>query len=237
MQSTLETLGQLERRLSVAVPLREIEGEVGKRLARLAKTVKLPGFRPGKVPIKLVEQQYGPQVRSDVISDAVQSSFNEAVREQNLRVAGMPAHRALEQRGARAGHARVRRGVRDLSGSEDRRHRELRDRAPAGRGHARRRRPHARRAAPPARGVRAGRARRRDRRPRAGRLLGHDRRRRVRRRPGQGLHDHAGRGPHAARVRGGARRHEGRRDEDVSADVPGRLSRQGRGGKDRASSR
>ena len=90
MQSTLETLGQLERRLSVAVPLREIEGEVGKRLARLAKTVKLPGFRPGKVPIKLVEQQYGPQVRSDVISDAVQSSFNEAVREQNLRVAGTP---------------------------------------------------------------------------------------------------------------------------------------------------
>ena len=90
MQSTLETLGQLERRLSVAVPLREIEGEVDKRLARLAKTVKLPGFRPGKVPMKLVAQQYGPQVRSDVISDAVQSSFNEAVREQNLRVAGMP---------------------------------------------------------------------------------------------------------------------------------------------------
>lgn len=90
MQSTLETLGQLERRLSVAVPLQQIEGEVGKRLARLAKTVKLPGFRPGKVPLKMVAQQYGPQVRSDVISDAVQSSFNDAVREQNLRVAGYP---------------------------------------------------------------------------------------------------------------------------------------------------
>ncbi len=90
MQSTLETLGQLERRLNVAVPLADIEGEVGKRLARLAKTVKLPGFRPGKVPMKMVAQQYGPQVRSDVISDAVQSSFNEAVREQNLRVAGFP---------------------------------------------------------------------------------------------------------------------------------------------------
>mgnify|MGYP003516230617 FL=1 len=76
MQSTLETLGQLERRLSVAVPLREIEGEVGKRLARLAKTVKLPGCRPGNVPIKLVEQQYGPQVLSDVISDAVRRSFD-----------------------------------------------------------------------------------------------------------------------------------------------------------------
>ncbi|MFO1324784.1 MAG: trigger factor [Burkholderiales bacterium] len=90
MQSTLETLGQLERRLSVAVPLAEIEGEIDKRLARLAKSVKLPGFRPGKVPLKMVVAQYGPQVRSDVISDAVQSSFAEAVREQNLRVAGTP---------------------------------------------------------------------------------------------------------------------------------------------------
>lgn len=90
MQSTLETLGQLERRLSVAVPVQSIEGEVEKRLARLAKTVKIPGFRPGKVPIKMVARQYGPQVRSDVISDAVQTSFNDAVREQNLRVAGYP---------------------------------------------------------------------------------------------------------------------------------------------------
>jgi trigger factor len=90
MQSTLETLGQLERRLHVAVPLADIEGEVGKRLARLAKTVKVAGFRPGHVPMKMVAQQYGPQVRSDVISDAVQESFNEAVREQNLRVAGYP---------------------------------------------------------------------------------------------------------------------------------------------------
>src|SRR6185295_19692053 len=90
MQSTLESLGQLERRLHVAVPLQQIEGEVDKRLARLAKTVKVPGFRPGHVPLKMVAQQYGPQVRSDVISDAVQSSFNDAVREQNLRVAGYP---------------------------------------------------------------------------------------------------------------------------------------------------
>jgi trigger factor len=90
MQSTLETVDQLTRRLSVAVPLAQIEGEVGKRLARLAKTVKVPGFRPGHVPMKMVAQQYGPQVRSDVVSDAVQSSFNDAVREQNIRVAGYP---------------------------------------------------------------------------------------------------------------------------------------------------
>jgi len=90
MRTSLETLGQLERRLNVAVPLADIESEVGKRLARLAKNVKIPGFRPGKVPMKMVAQQYGPQVRSDVISDAVQQSFSAAVREQNLRVAGYP---------------------------------------------------------------------------------------------------------------------------------------------------
>ena len=90
MQTNLETIGQLERRLSVAVPVATIETEIGKRLARLAKTVKVAGFRPGKVPMKMVAQQYGPQVRSEVIGDAVQSSFAEAMRGQNLRIAGYP---------------------------------------------------------------------------------------------------------------------------------------------------
>ena len=90
MHNTLENLGQLERRLHMAVPISDIEGEVHKRLSRLAKTVKIAGFRPGHVPLKLIAQQYGPQVRSDVITDAVQKSFNDAVREQNLRVAGYP---------------------------------------------------------------------------------------------------------------------------------------------------
>ena len=90
MQTTLESLDQLTRRLNVAVPIAQIEGEVQKRLARLAKTAKVAGFRPGKVPLKMVAQQYGQQVRSDVISDAVNESFNDAVRAQNLRVAGYP---------------------------------------------------------------------------------------------------------------------------------------------------
>jgi trigger factor len=90
MQMTLETLGQLERRLHVALPKAQIEGEIQKRLAQLAKTAKIPGFRPGKVPLKMVAQQYGPQVRSDVISDTVQASLNDAIRTQNLRVAGYP---------------------------------------------------------------------------------------------------------------------------------------------------
>jgi len=95
METTLETLGALERRINVALPIAEIEGEVQKRLSRLARTVRVAGFRPGKVPLKMVAQQYGPQVRSDVIADAVQRQFNDAVRAQNLRVAGFPR---IEQR-------------------------------------------------------------------------------------------------------------------------------------------
>jgi trigger factor len=90
MQTTLETLGQLERRLHVALPKAQIEDEIQKRLAQLAKTAKIPGFRPGHVPLKMVAQQYGPKVRSDVISDTVQSSLSDALRTQNLRVAGFP---------------------------------------------------------------------------------------------------------------------------------------------------
>src|SRR3954469_3570347 len=99
MQTTLESTGALERRLNVALPVADIEGEVQKGLSRLAKTVRVAGFRPGKVPMKMVAQQYGPQVRSDVIADAVQTRFNDAVRSQNLRVAGYPR---IEQREAGA---------------------------------------------------------------------------------------------------------------------------------------
>ena len=87
----------LERRLNVAVPIADIEGEVKKRLTRLARTVKVAGFRPGKAPLRMLDQQYGPQVRSDVISERVQSTFNDAIRAQNLRVAGTP--RIEPQRG------------------------------------------------------------------------------------------------------------------------------------------
>lgn len=90
MHTPVETIGQLERRVELAVPLAEIESETGKRLAKLAKTVKLAGFRPGKVPLRMVAQQYGPQVRSEVISDRVQAGFADAMRESNVRVAGYP---------------------------------------------------------------------------------------------------------------------------------------------------
>src|SRR5262245_5281789 len=90
MPTTIENLGQLERRLVMAVPVADIDRQVGERLKRLARTMRMAGFRPGKVPLKLVEQTYGPRVRSEVIGDAVQKSFSDAVRDQNLRVAGYP---------------------------------------------------------------------------------------------------------------------------------------------------
>jgi len=90
MQANLESLGTLERRLDVAVPMAEIDQEIDARLKRLTRTVKMHGFRPGKVPLKVVERQYGPQVRQEVLGETLQKTFGEAVRQQNLRVAGFP---------------------------------------------------------------------------------------------------------------------------------------------------
>ena len=90
MQANLETLSSLERRLSVTLTLDKVNSEIESRLKRLARTVKLHGFRPGKVPMKIVEQQFGGQVRQEVLGDAVQQSFGEAIKEKNLRVAGYP---------------------------------------------------------------------------------------------------------------------------------------------------
>lgn len=90
MAATVETISKLERRITVSVPLKPIEEEVTQRINRLARTAKLPGFRPGKVPMKLVYQQYGAQVRDEVFSGAVERTFTEAVQENKLRVAGYP---------------------------------------------------------------------------------------------------------------------------------------------------
>lgn len=80
----------LERRVDMTVALADIERDVAARLKHMARTVKMPGFRPGKVPLKMVEQQYGPQARSEALGAAVERAFGEHVRTQNLRVAGYP---------------------------------------------------------------------------------------------------------------------------------------------------
>jgi trigger factor len=90
MAANVENLGTLERRVSMRLPVQDIEKQVDARLKQLARNVKMPGFRPGKVPMKIVAQTYGPQVRNEVLGDAVQKSFSDAVKEANLRVAGYP---------------------------------------------------------------------------------------------------------------------------------------------------
>ncbi len=90
MAATVENIGQLERRMNISLPSQEIDSEVQARLKKLARNVKMHGFRPGKVPMKVVAQQYEEQVRREVLGDALQKSFGEAVRQQNLKVAGYP---------------------------------------------------------------------------------------------------------------------------------------------------
>lgn len=80
----------LERRIDMSVPLAEIDKEVEQRLRHLSKTMKVAGFRPGKVPMKMVAQQYGDQARSEAIGAAVERAFGAKVSEQNLHVAGYP---------------------------------------------------------------------------------------------------------------------------------------------------
>lgn len=80
----------LERRIDMAVAMSEIEREVEQQLKRIARTAKMAGFRPGKVPMKMVAQMHGAQARSEAIGAAVEKAFNDLIRAQNLRVAGQP---------------------------------------------------------------------------------------------------------------------------------------------------
>lgn len=89
-QTAAPAVNPLERRLDMSVPLGEIEREVEQQLKRIAKTAKMAGFRPGKVPLKLVEKMYGGEARSEAIGAAIDKAFNELVRSQNLRIAGQP---------------------------------------------------------------------------------------------------------------------------------------------------
>ena len=90
MQVSVESTGTLERRMEVQVPAVEIDKAVDERLQRLSRTVRLKGFRPGKVPVKVVRQQFGQQVRQEVLGDVMQSSFAEAVEQEKLTPAAGP---------------------------------------------------------------------------------------------------------------------------------------------------
>ena len=90
MQVTVESTGKLERKMRVELPVERIEKEVDTRLKSLGKTAKIKGFRPGKVPPKVVKQRYGKQVRQEVLAELLQKSYSDAVLQENLNPAGAP---------------------------------------------------------------------------------------------------------------------------------------------------
>ncbi|MEZ5567279.1 MAG: trigger factor [Halioglobus sp.] len=91
MQVSIETTSGLERRLTVGVPAQRVDGEVDSRLAKAARNVRLPGFRPGKVPMKVMRQRFGAGVRQEVLGEVMSQSFQEAVVQEKLRPAGQPS--------------------------------------------------------------------------------------------------------------------------------------------------
>lgn len=96
MQVSVETTGGLERRMTVQIPKDRLEKEVQERLRKLAGKAKIQGFRPGKVPLNVIKQRYGGQVKQEVWGDLVQSSFVEAISQEKLNPAGMPQIQPVE---------------------------------------------------------------------------------------------------------------------------------------------
>lgn len=103
MATAVQTLEKLERRITITVPMDDVKAEVEKRLKVRARTAKAPGFRPGKVPMKMVAAQYGYQVETEVLNDKVGRAFNDAATENNLRVAGFPRIEPKGSEGAAEG--------------------------------------------------------------------------------------------------------------------------------------
>ncbi|WP_417662252.1 trigger factor [Pseudomonas sp.] len=91
MQVSVENTSVLERRMTVGVPVERIETEVNKRLQQTARRAKVPGFRPGKVPMSVIRQRYEDSARQEALGDLIQATFYEAVVEQKLNPAGQPA--------------------------------------------------------------------------------------------------------------------------------------------------
>ena len=91
MQVSVETTSGLERRLIVGVPAERIDSAVNSKLQKAAKTVRLDGFRPGKVPMKVMRQRFGESVRMEVLGEVMNESFYEAIQQQDLKPAGQPA--------------------------------------------------------------------------------------------------------------------------------------------------
>ena len=100
MQVSVETTSKLERRLTVGVPADTVDTQVDERLKQAVKNVRLPGFRPGKIPLKVMRQRFGSGVRQEVLGEVMSRSFQEAVVQENLKPAGQPT---IEPRSMDAG--------------------------------------------------------------------------------------------------------------------------------------
>jgi trigger factor len=90
MQVSVENVGNLERRMIFRLPAERVDSQVGGRLQEIARTARIKGFRPGKVPTKVIEQRYGQQVRAEILDGMLRESFDSAIRENALRLAGNP---------------------------------------------------------------------------------------------------------------------------------------------------
>jgi len=90
MQVSLETTSELERRLTIGVPAAEIDSAVGERLEKAARTIRLNGFRQGRVPLRVVRQRFGASIRQEVVGEAMSRSFYDAVTREGVRPAGPP---------------------------------------------------------------------------------------------------------------------------------------------------
>lgn len=90
MQVSVENTSALERRLTVQIPAADIQSKIDSRLRELSKQVRIKGFRPGRVPMNLMRQRYGTQVRQEIVNEAVQSGIREAIQTQDLRPASQP---------------------------------------------------------------------------------------------------------------------------------------------------
>ena len=91
MRVSIETTSNLERRLTVGLPAERVDVEVDNRLQKAAQKVKLPGFRPGKVPMKVMRQRFGAGIRQEVLGEVLSQSFREAVIQEKLRPQANPA--------------------------------------------------------------------------------------------------------------------------------------------------
>ena len=91
MQVSVETVSTLERRVKVVVPAAKIEQDVQARIVKAARTIRMDGFRPGKVPMSLVQKRFGDSIRQEALGEIIRDSFYEAVTQQGINPAGFPS--------------------------------------------------------------------------------------------------------------------------------------------------